>query len=549
MEKQKKVIYNVSLPISLTVSIVHRLTVNKAAYAILILNDTNNSEVDEVEGKDSLKRANLKIDNIIHSGIFDEVIIFDKGLRVGWPRYKTFEEIEAATQSEYDSFFSENNIILTEFSEFYTSGDFWEGSFKIYASLKKLPISVFELGTDYFEKISKYKYDGPFLKLLLKHSASFPNGSSDKAILFSTSSLSQKKYEGKSHELFDFHNSLKSLSEYELSKIKDFFGHFELDIVNPTTLVVLNNVRFIRKWAITPRHGERVKYLLKRFDQDHDSYLAATEIATLRTQIALDFYASVDDIIHLKHHPRSWFSDEKNREWYGLGVHSLSPLPIDFYPELPEKYTRAIHFASSASAYMEKFSDNNIVLGDDFYYSFVNYHKLFSSLLFILDNNKNPIIYSHSPYISQINLLLKYFFNRDDLKAETYNPTVAYTGESTFVIVQHYREEQKKSSNVIFFEESYANINNNDYRSLLILKESETKYSFELESNEILHFVTRKTKTQNDIQKYGAAFKLSFSNQALYIQPLGYAEQWDTVERLNLKHFERSFREISNRIR
>lgn len=528
----KKVLYNVSLPNLFAINITHRLVENFDNEATLIIYDSDDILTDELEYKESMKRANLKISDIRSSGIFEKILVINSGLRFGAFDSSTVEEIEKKIIKNYDDFFTSYHVDLSDFSEIYTSGDWWEGSFKIYLSLKNLPVNVIENSKDAFFNFQYNNYRSLYEQILLKYSASFPNGLTDTPIILSNSMKSLNLYEDKSYSLFNYQEALNRLSDDDKDKISIFFNHYNLKVENSTTLLMMNNVRFHRKPTIISEHSNYIRFLLNRFDQNRDSFSSATDISMFRSQIALDFFSTNAENIHVKHHPRSWFGDSQISKWFGKKSKSLSPLPGDFYSNLDKKYDTAIHFASNVSNYMFKFSENNIVLGNDFYKTFLNYYKIVVVLNFILENTNCPVIYAKSPYTSQIKLLLKFFFKREDIIAEEYSQHYKNL-ENSFIISQNYVSEFNKAKNVFFLEESEEYLEPSKIRIIQIDKESIEINSLSLSDFEIVYFVSDNDEIQNNIKKFKFNFETKYSKIKLFSYSPSFEAQWQYIYQLN----------------
>jgi hypothetical protein len=147
------------------------------------------------------------------------------------------------------------------------------------------------------------------------------------------------------------------------------------------------------------------------------NYNTAQNTARYSEQIALDYYTLPCDSIYLKSHPRTCLTNDEANNYFGECAKSLGPLPIDFYPILPDieqyKYKSVITFGSTSRGYSSLFSEKVISLSQQYWATYFIYNSIFTALSFAAQHlSEKAFVVSDTLYI-QCEQLLKHLINLD----------------------------------------------------------------------------------------------------------------------------------------
>ncbi|MEY8457821.1 hypothetical protein [Lactococcus ileimucosae] len=494
------ILYYAALPVHLPTIITHKLTINVDKRALLIVQDQNRYSASE--GYKELERAGLTLSAMKESKIFDAVKVLDSFHFRETPSIKDQDFLKKMDNSLYEA-----DINLFDFDEFIISSE-WDFDFPKYLYHKKIPFTWIEPSVNnakdiidhmvsFGQKVGTY-FKTPGNKVLLKKESNQPD-------------LSTLECVG-----WDYNSHLKKLSEKELDKIKVFYNVNDPLVKTGKTpaLILAQNPRAFLNIPrdFTDTMDDWRNILFGSFGLYKKEYSRMVPLLIYQMQLLLDIFAKDTDNPIIKWHPRAFFREyETQRIMNDSSVRALSALPTDFL-SLKDRFSvnRIIGITSTSQAFSDYFNPKETLsLGMDHYLVYLDYPKLLVVLKFILESYDKPKIVSEVPYKSQIEMILKYYFEKEitvieekDLSEVTYD---------TFFIQKEINKPLRYPGNTIGLHGLGVQLNKNDLTVLELNKEARTQSNVSPMNLEYIYFHSFNNRADFEQDIFDRLYRLFFT--------------------------------------
>ncbi|MDR2650270.1 MAG: hypothetical protein LBB94_11210 [Clostridiales bacterium] len=325
----------------------------------------------------------------INLAVIESERVFDRVLEVNGyagkeKRDRAEADIEDSIITEYDNALADSGMSLEQFSAVYTTGDWYDGEFNVYLSLKKKVFYWLESAVDFafthctsgFPFQNFKQVSNTYAEVMRKHCAVSPDGKYATPVLLESSTKSIDYYNYKVYSLWDPDDLLRRMdAKHSVSVINAYSVPSE---INGGSVLLL---RMNDAWPTTNTPVE------ERGNVEYGLYIDLREpmLKNIYTDlIALDWYAPIVNKVYIKPHPQRSLSEGILNKYWGDNAVNLGDCPFQLiakYLEFREiSFQTVIGYGSTSNSAAEQIAAEKIFLSQNYWNSYFQYNRLFAAL-------------------------------------------------------------------------------------------------------------------------------------------------------------------------
>lgn len=325
---------------------------------------------------------------------------------------------ETATEQDFKKFFDNvfdaSKYSFDKFKDICLINDRWDGDINLYLNLINKSYTWIQVNRNQDELMPQY-VSNAFANILIKYRSHTPFAAYAKPCLLKASDSSQQKLRDKGYSLWDISECVNSLTEKELEIIADCY-ELNLDEYSQTklktsVLLLLNSYGYsIRSLVEYKYKSEYIKNIVGFDNRLEMNVTPYAKLCSVMSRLAMDFYAPEADSYYVKLHPNEpVLSEDVIRYYYGDKAVPFTSMPFELVGRLFKlknlKFGTMLTYAHSTDTFK---CDRDIVLGDNFCYTWFFYCSIYVSLMYAVKNSlKN--IYCSKILFEQLIFLIDQF--------------------------------------------------------------------------------------------------------------------------------------------
>lgn len=444
MEKEKSIVlYCFDKPALIYHILVHRLGCSKDKKVVLFVKSSFGSKILEMVKK------------LEKTGIIDEYYI----VQLSYPDRDTDKISEQGIIKHFNSVFKSSGYTPDSFEHIYIVNDNFYGDIALYLNLIKKRYVWIETVKNKTKIFPHKRMPEGIREWIVKYKTLTPYAEFANACLLKSSDVSQDLLKDKGYTIFDMAGCIKKLSEDTLDKLAFCYGldiaqYSKADIAK-STLVLENSYGYSALRRPTDfRFGANTPYMksILGFSNElvTDNEICAKQ-ASIMDRIAIDFYTDDSDLYYVKNHPdEPSLTESKVKYLYASNYLPFSSMPFELVGRL-FKY-KGLKFKSIVTYLhtIETFdSDNQIVLGQNYFYTWFYYCSIYASVLYAKKCGFESI-YCSAVIKEQVEFLLEQIGYKAEVFLIDLNNIEDRSNIENSLIVSNYTDDYNKNINDVF---------------------------------------------------------------------------------------------------